>query len=218
MKCFAPENVPSLSTLATSFAVFDRYFASIPGPTEPNRMYIHSATSHGAADNDDLHLLLGYPQETIYDSVYNAGHSFGIYYSDFPAALIMRTLRQKKYIPFVQQIQHFYDACKNGTLPNYSFLEPRYFKFLQWEASDMHPPHDVQLGDYLIADVYEALRNSPQWESTALIITYDEHGGLYDHVPTPVSTYRRHAVRDCRSTPQPNPTQPNPTNPPIYRY
>jgi hypothetical protein len=156
MQCFAPQNVPAITTLATSFAVCDRWFASIPGPTQPNRMYAHSATSHGAATNDDLQILEGYPQETIYDSLYNAGmyasrnvlamllcclvqlllllllllflmcrnvagHSFKIYYSDFPATLIMRTLRQKKYIHNINQIRQFYGmsyCCVRKSIAN----------------------------------------------------------------------------------------------------
>lgn len=52
-------------------------------------------------------------------------------------------------------------------------------------ANDQHPDHDVSAGDQLIKDVYEAVRSSPLWEKTALVITYDEHGGFYDHVPPP---------------------------------
>ena len=73
MDCFNSQTVPAISTLATNFAIFDHWHASIPGPTQPNRMYLYSATSHGAASNDDLHIALGYPQETIYDSLYENG-------------------------------------------------------------------------------------------------------------------------------------------------
>ena len=65
-------------------------------------------------------------------------------------------------------------------------MEPRWFEITEWGASDEHPPHDVVLGEYLIANVYEALRASPLWERTLLIVTFDEHGGFYDHVPTPL--------------------------------
>lgn len=73
MECFSSQTVPAISTLATSFGLCDRYHASIPGPTQPNRMYVFSATSDGAANNNDAHIAIGYNQETIFDSVYNAG-------------------------------------------------------------------------------------------------------------------------------------------------
>jgi hypothetical protein len=72
-----------------------------------------------------------------------------------------------------------------GLLPTYSFIEPRYFDFLSFKANDQHPPHDVALGDVLIADVYESLRLSPIWGSTLLVVVWDEHGGIYDHVLPP---------------------------------
>eukprot|EP00168_Porphyra_purpurea_P019820 TRINITY_DN8056_c0_g1_i1.p1 TRINITY_DN8056_c0_g1~~TRINITY_DN8056_c0_g1_i1.p1 ORF type:complete len:244 (-),score=31.01 TRINITY_DN8056_c0_g1_i1:114-845(-) len=161
MECFNPQTVPAISTMAMSFGVFDQFHASIPGPTEPNRMYLYSATSHGAAGNDDAKLVIGYPQNTIYGNVYAAGKSFGIYYSDFPASLIMQQIRKPEYWPYIKQINKFYDDCAAGTLPNYSFLEPRWFDLPDLGASDEHPPTNVSLGEYLIADVYEAVRASP---------------------------------------------------------
>lgn len=110
MECFNPQTVPAISTMAMSFGVFDQFHASIPGPTEPNRMYLYSATSHGAAGNDDAKLVIGYPQNTIYGNVYAAGKSFGIYYSDFPASLIMQQIRKPEYWPYIKQINKFYGA------------------------------------------------------------------------------------------------------------
>jgi len=186
MECFDSQTVPAISTLATSFAVFDRWHASIPGPTQPNRMFLFSATSDGAASNDDVHIAMGYTQKTIFESMYESGHSFGGYYSDFPGFLIMRHLREPKYWPYIKQIQRFYEDCAAGVLPAFSFLEPRWFTVGNYGASDEHPPHDVVYGEHLIADVYEAIRSSPLWEKTLLIITFDEHGGFFDHVPTPL--------------------------------
>jgi len=82
----------------------------------------------------------------------------------------------------------FYTACKEGTLPNYSFVEPRYFSiFDEYLGNDQHPNHEVSQGELFLKSVYEAVRASPQWNTTALIIIYDEHGGYYDHVPTPLN-------------------------------
>jgi len=84
-------------------------------------------------------------------------------------------------------MQHFYTDVINGDLPSYSFIEPRWFQYGQFMPSDQHPPHDVEYGEYLMADIYEALRRSSLWNSTLFIVTYDEHGGFYDHVPTPLN-------------------------------
>ena len=73
MECFSSQTVPTISTLATSFALCDRWHASIPGPTQPNRMFVFSATSDGAANNNDVHIAAGYSQQTIFDNLYDAG-------------------------------------------------------------------------------------------------------------------------------------------------
>ncbi|MBR7538989.1 hypothetical protein KC221_22630, partial [Mycobacterium tuberculosis] len=78
----------------------------------------------------------------------------------------------------------FLDDASSGKLPSYSFIEPRYFADLDW-PNDMHPPHDIAYANALVALVYNALRNSPQWHQTLLVITFDEHGGCFDHVPPP---------------------------------
>ena len=115
MQCFNSQTVPASSTLATSFALCDRWHASIPGPTQPNRMFVFSATSDGAATNNDAHLIAGYNQTTIFDNLYDAGHSFGLYYSDFPGALVMRKLRQKKYWPYIKQLKQFFSKWPRGS-------------------------------------------------------------------------------------------------------
>ena len=83
MECFDSQTVPAISTLATSFALFDRWHASLPGPTQPNRMYIMSATSDGAASNDDVQLALGYPQQTIFDNMFDNGKYFKCFCEKF---------------------------------------------------------------------------------------------------------------------------------------
>lgn len=77
--------------------------------------------------------------------------------------------------------------CKEGKLPNYVVVEQRYFDLKILPGNDDHPSHDVHQGQKFVKEVYEALRSSPQWNEMLFIITYDEHGGFYDHVPTPVA-------------------------------
>ncbi|CAI0417147.1 unnamed protein product [Linum tenue] len=186
MKGFSPDSLPVYSTLVDQFAVFDRWFSSIPGPTQPNRLFVYSATSHGSTSHVAKQLALGYPQKTIFDSLHDDGRSFGVYFQNIPTTLFFRNLRRLKYVfnfhPFDSAFKR--DA-KAGKLPNLAVIEPRYFDFPGFPGNDDHPSHDVADGQKLVKEVYESLRSSPQWNETLLLITYDEHGGFYDHVRTP---------------------------------
>ncbi|KAK4412485.1 Non-specific phospholipase C1 [Sesamum alatum] len=188
MSGFKPELLPVYAELANEFAVLDRWFASVPASTQPNRFYVHSATSHGASSNVRKDLIHGFPQKTIFDSLDENSLSFGIYYQNIPATLFFKSLRKLKHIPkFHDYKLKFKLHAKMGKLPNYVVIEQRYFDVDLFPANDDHPSHDVALGQRFVKEVYETLRASPQWEEMALLITYDEHGGFYDHVPTPVS-------------------------------
>lgn len=181
-----PEVVPAYTALAMEYAVFDRWFASVPASTQPNRFYVHSATSFGAMSNVREDLVAGFPQKTIFDSISNAGHSFGIYYQNIPATLFYRNLRKLKYVnKFHDYSLKFKLHAQHGMLPNYVVVEQRYFDMKLLPANDDHPSHDVAEGQAFVKEVYEILRASPQWKDMLFIITYDEHGGFYDHVPTP---------------------------------
>ncbi|KAG9453976.1 hypothetical protein H6P81_006880 [Aristolochia fimbriata] len=188
MAGFKPEVLPVYAALANNFAVFDRWFASVPTSTQPNRFYVHSATSHGASSNVRKDLIHGFPQKTIFDSLDENDLSFGIYYQNIPATLFFKSLRKLKHVfKFHNYKFTFKLHAKLGKLPNYAVIEQRYFDVEPFPANDDHPSHDVALGQKLVKEVYETLRSSPQWNETALLITYDEHGGFYDHVPTPVA-------------------------------
>ncbi|WOL01721.1 non-specific phospholipase C6-like [Canna indica] len=185
MKGFNPESIPVFASLVQEFAVFDRWFSSIPGPTQPNRLFVYSATSHGAIRHDKFNLLMGYPQKTIFDSLEEDGLDFGVYFKNIPTTLFYRNLRRLKYISKFHLFSSFKDHARRGRLPSLSVVEPRYFDLVDDAADDDHPSHDVANGQKLVKEVYEALRSSPQWNQSLLIITYDEHGGFYDHVATP---------------------------------
>ncbi|KAJ4950439.1 hypothetical protein NE237_027271 [Protea cynaroides] len=188
MNGFRPDAVPVYKELVSEFAVTDRWFASNPTSTQPNRLFVHSGTSHGLISNDTKILIQGLPQKTIFESLDEDGFSWGIYYQFPPATLFYRNLRKLKYIfkfhPFDLE---FKNHCKEGKLPNYVVIEQRYLDSSILRGNDDHPSHDVSVGQKFIKEVYEALRSSPQWNEILFIITYDEHGGFYDHVPTPVA-------------------------------
>ncbi|KAI4305921.1 hypothetical protein L6164_029247 [Bauhinia variegata] len=188
MSGFNPDMVPVYKTLVSEFAVFDRWFASVPASTQPNRLYIHSATSAGATSNVAALLAKGYPQRTIFENLHDAGIDFGIYYQNIPATLFYKDLRKLKYMfKFHSYDLSFKRHAQEGKLPGYVVVEQRYMDTKLAPANDDHPSHDVYQGQKFVKEVYETLRASPQWNETLLLITYDEHGGFYDHVPTPVS-------------------------------
>lgn len=189
MRAFRPALLPAFSALAPAFAVFDRWFSSIPGPTQPNRLFLYSATSRGATAHDKLSLLAGYPQRTVFDSLADSGRDFHVYFRSIPTVLFYRRLRALRY---AARAFHRYDSAflahaRRGKLPALSVIEPRYFDLAGAPADDDHPAHDVANGQRLVKEVYEALRAGPQWNQTLLVVTYDEHGGFYDHVATPTA-------------------------------
>jgi phospholipase C len=180
MQCFGSDQLPALHTLAREFAICDKWFSSLPGPTWPNRFFVHCATSGGYVDN----ALRAYDMRTIFQNLSDAQVSWRVYYHDIPQSLALTNQRQYA-TRYYEAIGAFFRDCTENTLPGYSFLEPRYFNGGANRANDQHPIHGVAAGDNLIADVYEALRSSPAWENTLLLITSDEHGGFYDHVLPP---------------------------------
>ncbi|KAK1316638.1 hypothetical protein QJS10_CPA05g00819 [Acorus calamus] len=180
MNGFRPEMVAVYEALVGEFAVCDRWFASVPSSTQPNRMFVHSGTSHGATSNDRGMLAKGYPQRTIFENIHDEGLSFGIYYQDLPAVLFYRNLRKLKFINKFHAYDHtFKDHAANGNLPNYAVIEQHYLDSKNKPANDDHPSHDVYQGQLFIKEVYETLRSSPQWNETLLVITYDEHGVVH---------------------------------------
>jgi phospholipase C len=183
MRCYAPEKIPILTTLAQQYAICDRWFSSVPGPTLPNRSYAHAATSIGRVDMDPIWFD---EAKTIYELLEEAKVSSKIFIHDATVAMTFKNfLKNQKYFG---SFDDFLDGCDSGKLPAYSFIEPRYNAddSKNLAANDQHPDHDVAEGETLIHDVYNAIRNKQAlWNSTVLLVVYDEHGGLYDHVPPP---------------------------------
>ena len=184
MTGFADGKLPVLGMLAKEFAVCDNWFSSLPGPTWPNRFFAHCATAGGFVDGAPRI----YPMRTLYENLTDANVNWRIYYHDIPQSLALQNQRKFFHLKYEVFNQSFARDCRNGLLPQYSFIEPRYFNEGASRANDQHPVHGVVGGELLIADVYEALRASPSWNETLLVITYDEHGGFYDHVPPPPAT------------------------------
>ena len=188
MQAFPPERVPVLTALAENFVLMDEYFCSGPLPTWPNRLFFLTATANGLTDTgnwyrDQVGSL--FTQRTFMDQVEAAGLDWRVYYQDTPWEMFLEGIadRPEKVRPF----DEFLAAARDGALPAFAFINPRAGVNLTTGdgSNDMHPDHDVALGEKLYKDVYEALRASPQWNETLFVLTFDEHGGFYDHVPPP---------------------------------
>jgi len=192
MYYFATDKLPVLHTLARSFAVFNGWFSSIPGPTICNRAFAHYGTSFGQVSMDMFYLKD--PIKSTYERMLQAGRTAKLYYYD-PSSSTMEIVNLLQNQPQIfGTYQQFLSDCAQGTLPDYSFVEPNYTDHTgdgggEELASDQHPDHDVQAGEVFIASIYYAIRqNADLWRSTALLIVYDEHGGIFDHVPPPACT------------------------------
>jgi phospholipase C len=211
MRCLAPENVPVLTELASSFGVCSKWFASVPGGTWPNRNFLHAATSDGTVDNE----LRFYRDPTIFELLEQRGKSWHVYHDDTPQLwafnhLWMPPERRRNWFRTAEFVEH----VQSGQLPNYSFIEPNHrpaqhaLPFVQaaglhGHSNSQHPSNnrfdnaeyddappsghgDFERGESLIAEVYEALRANPEvFARSVLLVTYDHHGGFYDHVPPP---------------------------------
>jgi phospholipase C len=191
MDMFSVEHLPVMNGMADEFALFDRLFASVPGPTWSNRLFQLAGTA-GGLTSGGMAWFMGetgrlFPQRTIFDQVKDAGKSWKNYVNDTPWELFLETVSHNP--ENIETMEDFYRDAREGTLPDFAYINPRCganLTLLQG-ANDMHPDHDVTLGEIFYKDVYEALRASPSWNDTLLIVTYDEHGGFYDHVPTPLN-------------------------------
>jgi phospholipase C len=182
MEAFAPGRLPSIEALANAFCVCDNWFSEVPGPTQPNRLYMQAASSFGYAMNDWSQI---FSARTIYNNLQDAGFTWAVYYSDLNEVAEFSQVNTQKN-NFKDFTQSFTADVSSGALPNYAYVVPRFNNTTEAPANSQHPPHDARYGDNLIADIYDALRsNSDLWQKTAFIVIYDEHGGFYDHVIAP---------------------------------
>jgi phospholipase C len=189
MYYFAQNQLPVLTTLALEFAVFNRWFASIPGPTVCNRAFAHYGTSFGRVDMNPFEILA--PFKSVYERLINATprHTSKLYYYDTTSSTIEVVNLLQNQPELFGTYQQFLQDCESGDLPDYSFVEPNYNDHGGDAASDQHPDHNVQAGELFVASVYNAIKQNPDlWASTALLVAYDEHGGIYDHVAPPSCT------------------------------
>ena len=218
MRCFdTPSQLPVIYHLASEFAVCDRWFSSIPGPTWPNRFFVHGASSAGFYDSpklwsDELKWWtvngFEYPNGSIFDALTKAKVKWRLYIDDknqfsrHPERSLFGFIPQVAALKGIQlwgveSFSHFADdVCRvdaDGTSRypyQYTFIEPNWGESLfdtYKYGSAQHPMDGVHGGEALVKATYEAIRKSVLWDSSLLIVTYDEHGGFYDHVPPPAA-------------------------------
>ena len=205
MSCFAPEQLPVLNTLAREFAVCDAWFSSLPGPTWPNRFFAMAASSGGLDDSPSKVDVVtsvtvnGYRfyNGTIFDRLDDRCIEWKVVEGDeFPVAFALHGMNLNALQGRFQDFDEFVTAVGFADYdPKFVFIEPQYGESTFGATgpgdytcgNSMHPLDDVTRGERLIKETYEAIRNSPHWERSLLIVTFDEHGGFYDHVPPPAA-------------------------------
>jgi phospholipase C len=218
MRCFAPDEkgndrLPILTTLAREFAVCDRWFSSLPGPTWPNRFFVHAASSGGLDDSPSgfetvtSTLVDGYMFEngTIFDALDRACLDWKVFHGDaLPQVFAISGMTFNRLLGKFGDFDEFEEQVMDkGYSPVYTFIEPDYGNVLPVISdsdftcgNSQHPLDDVTRGEKLIKKVYEVIRASPHWENSVLIVTYDEHGGFHDHVKPPAAVPPGDALSD----------------------
>jgi phospholipase C len=205
MHCFAPDQLPVLTSLAHEFAICDKWFSSLPGPTWPNRFFLVAASSGGLDDSpSNLDIVLATTVEgyrfsngNVFDLLDQYCIEWRIYEGDeFPVAFALSGMNLNALQGRFHDFEEFESDLQSSAFgPRFVFIEPKYGQhdFDVTGPGDftcgnsMHPLDDVTRGEKLVKDVYEAIRNSPHWEESLLIVTFDEHGGFYDHVIPPAA-------------------------------
>lgn len=201
MACFnTPVQLPILYELATQFALCDHWFCSLPGPTWPNRFFVHGASSNGLEDSPSHEELVEwelpvskftFPNGSIYDRIRTNEISFGLFndtVGPLEGKLAQVSSIQGLSLLNVHSLDDFVQFVKGNYPVQYTFIEPNYGDIFNTYdgGSSQHPVDGVARGEQLIKTVYEAIRGNPKlWERSMLIVTYDEHGGFYDHVAPP---------------------------------
>jgi phospholipase C len=194
LKCYTAAQLPVLNALASEFAVCDRWHASMPGPTWPNRLFAHGASSGGLDHTPTKAEILGwdtvdgfaFQNGSIFDRLNTSRITRRLYAGDdFPMTASLKGIRLDDFRPY----KYFEDDLAGASYPySYVFIEPSYQVLNDYKCStSQHPLDDITRGESLIKSVYEAIRKSSVWTSSLLIIAWDEHGGFYDHVIPPAT-------------------------------
>jgi phospholipase C len=194
MKCFTVAQLPVLNALASEFVICDNWHASMPGPTWPNRMFVHAASSGGLDHSPTTPEILewetldgfSFANGSIFDALKKKGITRCLYAGDdFPMVAALKGIQ----LGDIRQFSDIAGDLTNSSFPfSYVFIEPSYDILNDYKSgTSQHPLADITHGEALIKATYEAIRGSAVWASSLLIITWDEHGGFYDHAIPPAA-------------------------------
>jgi phospholipase C len=185
------EDIPFYYSLASTFALANRWFASAPCQTFPNRRFLHAGTAWGlttsAAPRPHDRPP---PHGTVFDRLAAHGISWTNYYTDIPQTALIPSIA-RHHPGHLAVIDRFFTDCASGQLPAYSLVDPRIdiAELLggqpRYDGDDEENPQNIRYGEQFVARVVDAVLRSPAWPRTMLVWLYDEHGGYYDHVPPP---------------------------------
>ncbi len=202
MQTYSPEQLPVLNGLAKSFAVSDEWFCSMPTSTDVNRSFSITGSAMMELNNfmsppqyfywpqqphrASIWKVLwanGFTDWKIYNSTEWYEHVFTYQlYLEGQIPTVDENVAAKK-TDYIADIEQFYKDAQDGNLPAFSYLEPVWIS--KTGTTSYHPGEDIVPCEVQLNEVYNALREGPGWEQTLLVITFDEHGGIYDHVPPP---------------------------------
>jgi phospholipase C len=183
-------DIPFYYQLASTFAIGDHYHSSLAGPTYPNRDYLYAATSMGVTADHAVKSKIPSADNNVlvFDELEKRGVTWNIYVDHIPHVPRVGAFLGAGFISrwkdnHIRPMASFHDDARSGTLPQVVFIDANIDEDVNGE--DEHPPGDIQTGQKFVADRVHELFASPQWKELALFITYDENGGLYDHVVPP---------------------------------
>jgi phospholipase C len=207
-------DVPFYYSLAVTFCLANRWFSSVPGPTYPNRRFLQAATAYGLTQTTLSSVFEGPPNGTIWDRLDHAGISWTNYYTEVPTTAIIFETILKRRVSFSglfgnghwASIARFYRDCATGSLPQVSMVDSGVglsselaklinIPVLSGLVSNVHLSSvdedeefgDISGGENFTSQVVNAVLQSPNWPRILLVWCYDEHGGVYDHVPPPAA-------------------------------
>ena len=195
MEPFSPAQLPVISALAANYGICDAWFASVPSNTWPNRAFFHAGTSNGNVNNGTIPNPFDWDVRNIFNVLDDIGVDWRVYHDTVfvPSLTWLMFPNLWLHLDHFSGFDRFKSDCAAGTLPQYSFVEPSFLD----NPNDEHPPHDVVAGEQFLYEIWQAVAQSPAWPETLLMITYDEHGGIYDHVHPPYGA----ATPDAASNP-----------------
>jgi len=176
-------DLPYYYALAQAFAISDRHFASVLANTYPNRLYYMAGTSYGVT-GDTIPTqptdAKGNVLPNLFTELNDAKVTWSFYVQDV-ASLALLDLTWSKNISHVQPFEQFASDAAAGNLPAVSFVEGTDMK--GGVSPDEDPPADPQVGEAMVEGIVDAVMQAPTWPSSAVLFSFDEQGGLYDHVP-----------------------------------